>query len=74
MYATPDTFCENLSKIDQVGPCRRLIFTVCDRHGRAVVAKLILPAEALAGMAQMLAADVHVPKALASLSSTALAN
>jgi hypothetical protein len=39
-----------------------------------VVAKLILPAEALADLAQMPAADIHVPKALASLSPNALAN
>jgi hypothetical protein len=34
-----------------------------------VVAKLILPAEALAHLALMIAADIHVPKALASLSA-----
>ena len=69
MYGVPDTFCEGLARIDQLGPCRRLTFIVRDpaAHGRAVVAKLILPAEALADLAQMLAADIHVPKALASL-------
>ncbi len=74
MYGVPDTFCEGLARIDQLGPCRRLTFTVRDGEGRVVVAKLILPAEALADIAQMLAADIHVPKALASLSPNALAN
>ena len=76
MYGVPDTFCEGMARIDQLGPCRRLTFIVRDpaAHGRAVVAKLILPAEALADLAQMLAADIHVPKALASLSPNALAN
>ena len=76
MYGAPDTFCEGLARIDQLGPCRRLTFWVRDPNGdgRQMVAKLILPAEALADIAQMLAADVHVPKALASLSPNALAN
>jgi hypothetical protein len=47
---------------------------VRDVYGsRAIVAKLILPAEALAELAQMIAADIHVPKALASRPN-ALAN
>jgi hypothetical protein len=76
MYGTPDTFCEGLARIDQIGPCRRLTFTVRDPagDGRQIVAKLILPAEALADIVQMLAADFPVPKALASLSPNARAN
>jgi hypothetical protein len=26
MYGAPDTFCEGLARIDQLGPCRRLTF------------------------------------------------
>jgi hypothetical protein len=75
MYGVPDTFCEGLARIEQLGPCRRLAFVVSVSGGeRAITAKLILPAEALADLAQMLAADIHVPKALASLSPNALAN
>src|SRR5260370_25120060 len=75
MYGVPDTFCEGLARIDQLGPCRRLTFMVRDiQGGRAIVAKLILPAEALAELVQMIAADIHVPKARASLSPNALAN
>jgi hypothetical protein len=76
MYGVPDTFCEGLARIDQIGPCRRLTFMVRDPagHGRQVVAKLILPAEAVAELAQMAATDLHTPKALASLSPNALAN
>jgi hypothetical protein len=70
MYGVPDIFCEGLARIDQLGPCSRDPAA----HGRAVVAKLILPAEALADLAQMLAADIHIPKALASLSPNAPAN
>jgi hypothetical protein len=74
----PEYFCEALGRIDQVGPCRRLVFviheTVNGRRYRAGVVRLVLPAEALVDVAQMLAADIRVPKALASLSPSALAN
>jgi hypothetical protein len=77
LIGIPEPYCEGLAKIEHLGPCRRLVFTVRDTaagHGRVCVAKLILPAEALADIAQMLAADIHVPKSLASLSPNALAN
>lgn len=75
----PEFFCETLVKVEKVGSCRRLIFVVNRSDGRGgsfkvPVASLVFPSEALADIAQMLAADVHVPNALASLSSTALAN
>jgi hypothetical protein len=73
-YGVADTFCEALARIDRVGPCRRLTFMVHDGNAGVIVAKLILPAEALADLAQMIAADIHVPKALASLTPNALAN
>jgi hypothetical protein len=76
MYGVPDTFARDWRGSTSQAPCRRLTFIVRDPAalGRAVVAKLILPAEALADLAQMLAADIHVPKAPASLSPNALAN
>jgi hypothetical protein len=75
-YVTADTFCESLARIDHLGHCRRLVFTVRDMNGdgRAVVAKLILPVEVLAEIAHMLATDAHVLTSLASLSPDALAN
>jgi hypothetical protein len=77
-YNVAELFCETLGKIEQVGPCRRLVFVVHEtrdgRRNRVAVVRLILPADALVEVAQMLAADIHVPKALASLSPNALAN
>ena len=65
-YAIPDAFCEALARIERIGPCRRLVFIVND-HGdparpmKAVVAKLIVPAELMAELAQMIAADRPEP-------------
>jgi hypothetical protein len=77
-FGVPEYFCESLVKVEKIGSCRRLIFVTNRPDGRGgshklPVATLIFPAEALADIAQMLAADVRVPNALASL-STALAN
>ena len=62
-YATPDAFCEALVRIERIGSC-----TVSDRsdprsHMRAVVAKLVVPAELMAEIAQMIAADRPEPGA-----------
>jgi hypothetical protein len=67
-FATPDSFCEMLVRIERVGSCRRLVFAVTDRSdpyrpGRAVVAKLVVPAEIMAELAQMIAADRPEPSA-----------
>jgi hypothetical protein len=67
-FAIQDAFCEALARIERIGSCRRLIFTVTD-HGvpgslsRAVVAKLVVPAELMAELAQMIAADRPEPGA-----------
>jgi hypothetical protein len=66
-YATPDVFCEALVRIDRIGSCRRLVFVVNDRNDhpggtmRAIVAKLIVPAELMADLAQVIAADRSEP-------------
>jgi hypothetical protein len=57
-----DSFCEMLARIERVGSCRRLVFatTMIDRPGEAyrhVVVKLVMPAEALADLAQAIVAD-----------------
>jgi hypothetical protein len=49
-FSTPDAFCETLARIDRIGSCRRLVFTVTDHSdprgpSRAVVAKLVVPAD-----------------------------
>ena len=45
-FCVADTFCEGLARIERIGPCRRLVFYVNDRDlGKAVVAKLVIPAE-----------------------------
>jgi hypothetical protein len=78
-FGVPEFFCETLVKVEKIGSCRRMIFVTNRPDGRGgyhktPVATLVFPAEALADICQMLAADVHVPNALASLSPTALAN
>jgi hypothetical protein len=77
-YNVAEIFCEALARVEQVGSVRRLIFVIHQTEGRrrvrSPVVKLVLPAEALADIAQMLAADVRMPKALAALSTSALAN
>jgi hypothetical protein len=65
-FATPDAFCEALVRIERIGSCRRLVFAVSEPHApcgpaRAVVAKLIVPAELMAELAQMIAADRPEP-------------
>jgi hypothetical protein len=76
-YCVTDVFCEGLARIDHVGPCRRLIFIVRDITSpgyKNVVAKIIVPAEAMFEIAQMVAADRPVSAALAAIPHDALAN
>jgi hypothetical protein len=80
VYNLPEYFCEGLAKIEQVGPCRRLVFvihqTINGRRSRLGVAKLVLPADALPEIVQKLVADIHGPRALESypVPASALAN
>lgn len=77
-YNLPEMFCESLGKIEQVGPCRRLVFvitqTMSGRRSRVGVVKLVLPADALVEIVQQLAVDIHGPRPRASRSTIALAN
>ena len=70
-FGVPEFFCEILARIDRVGPCRRLVFVIHEtahgRRGRVRVAKLVLPADVMADIVQMIVADLRVPKALSSL-------
>jgi hypothetical protein len=67
-FCVPDAFCEGLARIERIGSNRRLVFVVND-HGdpqrsmRAVVAKLVIPAELMAELAQMIASDRPEPGA-----------
>ena len=63
-FGTPDTFCEGLARIERVGSCRRLVFYVTERDGKAAAAKLVIPAEIMADLAQMIAADRPEPGAV----------
>ena len=66
-FGIPDTFCETLVRIERIGSCRRLVFCVSDRSdhpAKAVVAKLVFPAEVMADLAQMIAADHAEPGAV----------
>lgn len=61
----PDIFIDHLARIEQLpGQCRRLVFTMRqwdrdapDNIAHVVVAKLVVPAEALAEIAEQLVAD-----------------
>ncbi|MDP1868456.1 MAG: hypothetical protein Q8L13_19230 [Bradyrhizobium sp.] len=61
-FAIQDAFCTALVRIERIGTCRRLVFSVPDDSApespqRLVTAKLILPAEALASIAAQLFQD-----------------
>ena len=58
-----DTFSDALVRIERLGSCRRLVFVVSNPHAceRVVVAKLIVPADLMAELAQMIAADRPEP-------------
>ena len=63
-YATPDAFADSLVRIERLGPCRRLVFAITeyrdnrdDHSMRAVVAKLVIPADLMAELAQAIIAD-----------------
>lgn len=77
-YNIPEFFCEGLAKVEQVGPCRRLVFvihqTVGGRRTRMGAVKLVLPADALVEVTQQLAADIHGSRPRAAHSTIALAN
>jgi hypothetical protein len=76
-FGLSEFFCENLHTIEQVGPCRRLLFTIHqtegDRRFPVGVVKLVLPAEALLHVAQMITAGTQVPQ-LASFQPMSRAN
>jgi hypothetical protein len=72
-----DVFCEGLARIDKIGSCRRLVFMVRDTTSpefRLVTAKIVVPAEAMFDIAQMVAADRPPSAALAAIPHDALAN
>jgi hypothetical protein len=78
-FCISDVFCEGLARFDQVGSCRRLIFMVRDTINnpdstKIVVAKIVVPAEVMFDIAQMIAADHPVSAALAAIPHDALAN
>ena len=78
-FNVPEFFCESLAKVEQVGPCRRLVFvihqTMMDgRRTRIAVVKLVLAADALVEVTQQLAADIHGSRPKAARSTIALAN
>jgi hypothetical protein len=60
----PDVFIGELTRVERIGANRRLIFTMpdpMDPRCRAIVAKLIVPAEYMATLAYMLAGDGAKP-------------
>ena len=77
-FGIQEFFAEALARVDRIGPNRRLIFTISQPTGTGsslvAAVKIVVPADALAEIIQRLAADLHTPKALASLSPNSLAN
>jgi hypothetical protein len=80
-FSIPDAFCDALVRIERIGSCRRLVFAVSETNAcpggpaRAIVAKLIVPAELMADIAQMIAADRPEPGAVfARIPLNAVAN
>lgn len=70
-FAIPPTFCDALVRVEHIGPCRQLVFSVPDLSApgtpmRAVVAKLIIPAEALPAIAAALMQHAQAAPALAT--------
>jgi hypothetical protein len=64
---TADIFCSELARIEKIGPCARLIFSV-QQYGiygenpaaeRAVVARLVLPIQALTTLARQLSTPIN---------------
>ena len=81
-YSVPDAFCTDLARIERIGPCVRLIFSAPQsgpsgdtwRTENHVIAKLVLPADALPRIARALLADTaEMPELqLASVPARAL--
>jgi hypothetical protein len=74
-----DVVAEKLERIDAIGSLRRLIFTlpVCDGSGddcRSIAVKVVLPVEALAELAQLVATDIHGFRPKATVSAIRVAN
>jgi len=77
-YTLPEYFCEGLARIEQVGPCRRLVFVIHQmmngKKERLGVVKLVLPADALVEITQRFAADIHGPRPHPTHFGSALVN
>lgn len=63
-YAVQAAFADALVRVESIGPCRMLVFSQLDqsdpgRPQRAVVAKIILPADVLAAIAAELLAQAQ---------------
>src|SRR5580704_12183524 len=66
----PDVFIGELTRVERIGANRRLIFTMPDPMDptcRAIVAKLIVPADYMVTLAYMIAGDGPKPAAAADL-------
>jgi hypothetical protein len=66
----PDVFVSELTRVEKIGANRRLIFTMpdpIDPTCRAIVAKLIVPAEYMVTLAYMIAGDGAKPVIAANL-------
>ena len=69
-FAVPVTFCDALARVEHIGPCRQLVFSVLDqsepgRQVRHVAAKLIMPADVLPAIAALLLQHAPAEAALA---------
>lgn len=69
-FAVPDTFVCDLSRVDRLGANRRLVFTVPDGRLNLVVVRLIVPADAMLTIANVIGCDGRkAPQLTCALSS-----
>jgi hypothetical protein len=73
-FAVMDLFCETLVRVDNLGPCRRLVFAVRDQVGgdqvRNISAKLVMSAEAMIEIGRMMQAGAPASEPLATFLPT----
>jgi hypothetical protein len=75
-FVVTDQFCEQLVRIDNLGPCRRLVFAVRDSVSgepvRNICTKLIVSAEAMIEIGRMMQAGVPTSDSLSTFQPTNL--
>jgi hypothetical protein len=74
-FGIPEHFVQHLARIEEAGPCRRMIFAISRESGpggpyRTAVVSLVLPAEGLPDTVQALVTDISKPASLSAAART----